>query len=104
MKVFLSAYACEPGKGSEPGVGWSWAQGLADRVELTGRVDVLPRTYIYATRSGPGDGFRQFAERARTEPGWRYLEIDSSHNPHVTAPDRLTLLLHDIAGEACRRD
>lgn len=35
MKVFLSAYACEPGKGSEPGVGWSWAQGLANRVELT---------------------------------------------------------------------
>lgn len=25
MKVLLSAYACEPGKGSEPGVGWMWA-------------------------------------------------------------------------------
>jgi glycosyltransferase involved in cell wall biosynthesis len=25
MKVLLSAYACEPGKGSEPGVGWNWA-------------------------------------------------------------------------------
>jgi pimeloyl-ACP methyl ester carboxylesterase len=71
---------------------------FSDRVELTGKVDVLPRTYIYATRSGPGDGFRQFAERARTEPGWQYLEIDSSHNPHVTAPDRLAELLHDIAG------
>jgi glycosyltransferase involved in cell wall biosynthesis len=34
MKVFLSAYACEPGKGSEPGVGWRWAGGLAERVEL----------------------------------------------------------------------
>ncbi len=29
MKVLLSAYACEPGKGSEPGVGWMWARGLA---------------------------------------------------------------------------
>jgi glycosyltransferase involved in cell wall biosynthesis len=39
MKVILSAYACEPGKGSEPGVGWKWANGLAGRVDL----DVLTR-------------------------------------------------------------
>jgi glycosyltransferase involved in cell wall biosynthesis len=25
MKVLLSAYACEPGKGSEPEIGWNWA-------------------------------------------------------------------------------
>ena len=24
VKVLISAYACEPGKGSEPGVGWNW--------------------------------------------------------------------------------
>ena len=29
MKILLSAYACEPGKGSEPGVGWHWALELA---------------------------------------------------------------------------
>ncbi|MDP4623685.1 MAG: glycosyltransferase family 4 protein [Akkermansiaceae bacterium] len=40
MKIFLSAYACEPGKGSEPGVGWRWANGLAERV---GRLTVLTR-------------------------------------------------------------
>jgi glycosyltransferase involved in cell wall biosynthesis len=34
MKVFLSAYACEPDKGSEPGVGWRWAKGLAARLDL----------------------------------------------------------------------
>jgi glycosyltransferase involved in cell wall biosynthesis len=34
MTVFLSAYACEPDKGSEPGVGWRWAKGLAARVDL----------------------------------------------------------------------
>ncbi|MNR81953.1 Glycogen synthase [compost metagenome] len=27
--VLLSAYACEPGKGSEPGIGWNWACQLA---------------------------------------------------------------------------
>lgn len=35
LNVLLSAYACEPGKGSEPGVGWAWAKGLAGRVNLT---------------------------------------------------------------------
>lgn len=29
MKVLLSAYACEPNKGSEPGVGWNWAKQIA---------------------------------------------------------------------------
>ena len=33
-QVLLSAYACEPDKGSEPGVGWRWAKGLASRVDL----------------------------------------------------------------------
>ena len=29
MKVLVSAYACEPGKGSEPGVGWQWVRQIA---------------------------------------------------------------------------
>jgi glycosyltransferase involved in cell wall biosynthesis len=29
MRIFLSAYACEPGRGSEAGVGWHWALELA---------------------------------------------------------------------------
>jgi glycosyltransferase involved in cell wall biosynthesis len=29
MRILLSAYACEPGKGSEQGVGWHWATELA---------------------------------------------------------------------------
>lgn len=31
MKILLSAYACEPNKGSEPGVGWNWAKEIANR-------------------------------------------------------------------------
>jgi glycosyltransferase involved in cell wall biosynthesis len=40
MRILLSAYACEPGRGSEPGVGWSWATELA---RLGHRVWVLTR-------------------------------------------------------------
>lgn len=31
LKVLISAYACEPSKGSEPGIGWDWAVEIAKR-------------------------------------------------------------------------
>ena len=34
MKVLISAYACEPGRGSEPGVGWNVVRELSARHEL----------------------------------------------------------------------
>jgi hypothetical protein len=41
--------------------------------------------------------FRQFADRARSQPGWDYFELDASHNPHSTAPASLAALLDGIA-------
>lgn len=35
LKVLLSAYACEPGRGSEPEVGWRWATSLAKLHDVT---------------------------------------------------------------------
>jgi pimeloyl-ACP methyl ester carboxylesterase len=64
-------------------------------IRLTGAVEKLPRTYIYCTRTPPGDVFGQFARRAKSE-GWRYLEIDSSHNPHITMPQEFAALLERI--------
>lgn len=32
MKILLSLYACEPNRGSEPGVGWAWALGMSKRL------------------------------------------------------------------------
>jgi len=40
-RILLSAYACEPDKGSEPGVGWLWATQLAS---LGHEVYVITRT------------------------------------------------------------
>lgn len=34
LRVLVSAYACEPDKGSEPGAGWSWVRALAQRHEV----------------------------------------------------------------------
>ncbi len=35
LKVLMSAYACEPGRGSEPEVGWQWAFQMARFHEVT---------------------------------------------------------------------
>ncbi|QDV05117.1 Alpha-D-kanosaminyltransferase [Planctomycetes bacterium Poly30] len=35
LRVLASAYACEPGLGSEPGIGWNWARQIALHHELT---------------------------------------------------------------------
>jgi len=67
------------------------------KLRLTGAVERLSRSYIYCTRPGPGDVFRQFTNRARSEPGWSYFELDASHNPHITMPDTLAALLDGIA-------
>jgi glycosyltransferase involved in cell wall biosynthesis len=35
FRLLISAYACEPGKGSEPEIGWQWATGLAKHASVT---------------------------------------------------------------------
>jgi pimeloyl-ACP methyl ester carboxylesterase len=66
------------------------------KLRLQSKEPPPPRHYIYAKRAGPGDVFRQFAERAKSEPGWTYHEIDASHNPHITCPHVLMATLTQI--------
>ena len=58
----------------------------------------FPRSYIYCTRKAGDDPFLQFSKRFKSDPAWRYLEIDASHSPNVTAPEALVRLLCEIAG------
>jgi hypothetical protein len=55
-----------------------------------------PRAYVYCTRSAPDDVFRPFADRAR-QAKWPYIELDASHNPHITAPEALAAVLTSLA-------
>ncbi len=66
---------------------------------LTRPEGYLHRIFIRCMRLGPQDTFGPFAARARAEAGWTYREMGASHNPHITAPEELTVLFGDIAGE-----
>jgi len=62
-KVLISAYACEPGKGSEPGVGWLWALAAAQ----TSEVWVLTRSNNRAAIE---------ADAAAASPSLRFVYVD----------------------------
>jgi glycosyltransferase involved in cell wall biosynthesis len=70
VRVFLSAYACEPDKGSEPGVGWRWTVGLSERVLLT----VLTR-----------------------EDNRRVIEAALAKQPEESPLRQVTFLYHDLS-------
>jgi glycosyltransferase involved in cell wall biosynthesis len=74
VRILLSAYACEPQKGSEPGVGWHWATELA---KLGHQVDVLTRANNRASIEAalardpiPGLGFYYY-DLPRWAMGWK---------------------------------
>jgi glycosyltransferase involved in cell wall biosynthesis len=63
MKILLSAYACEPGKGSEPEVGWQWATGLAKHASVTVVTRANNKTSIeaaLASREATGNNGPEF--------------------------------------------
>jgi glycosyltransferase involved in cell wall biosynthesis len=69
LRVLLSAYSCEPGKGSEPEVGWQWARQMARWHDVT----VL-------TRANNEASIREGLAREGEMPGLRFVYHD------LTAP------------------
>src|SRR5262245_59573007 len=67
LQVLISAYACEPDKGSEPGVGWNWVLQAARFHELW----VL-------TRANNRDAIEHACARQPTpQVHWHYLDLPS---------------------------
>ena len=62
LKVLLSAYACEPGKGSEPEIGWQWALQMARFHNVTVLTRANNRGSIEAAlpTASPGEGSIRF--------------------------------------------
>lgn len=65
FKVLVSAYACEPGKGSEPGVGWNWMRQIARFHEVW----VITR----ANNRPPIE--RKFEKKAMRNVHWVYFDL-----------------------------
>ena len=77
-------------------------KALQDPVRLSNPAALaLPRTFIYCTRKKPGDdttGHRAASiQRARSEAGWRYRELESGHMAMFEVPRQLADLLLEVA-------
>ena len=73
LQVLISAYACEPGKGSEPEVGWQWATQMARFHDVTVLTRANNRAAIEAEISrftGPKPQFIYFD----LDPWWLKLK------------------------------
>ena len=74
------------------------ARCFTQPVRLTGgSAPSFPRTYVHCTNKIGNDVFRQFADRFRDDPAWRFHAMDASHSPNITAPEALAALLLALA-------
>jgi hypothetical protein len=75
-------------------------QTWLDPIRITGAADAIPTTYIRCTVGyDPEDlDTRRQDERIRSEPTWRYREIDATHFAPVTHPEEVAALFTEVAG------
>lgn len=80
MKVLMSAYACEPGRGSEPGVGWNMARELANYYQVWVLTSFTHRAAIEAELAQSPVSNLQFIY---LDPlGWTYDWTDEGKKVH----------------------
>lgn len=65
MKVLVSAYACEPDAGSEPGVGWNWVEQIARFHDV----------WVLTRRNNEPRIERALERRPRPNVHWVYLDL-----------------------------
>lgn len=73
------------------------ARCFTQRLRLSGGTPPFPRSYVHCTRKEGHDVFRQFADRLRADPAWRFRTMEASHSPNVTAPEALAEILLGLA-------
>ena len=67
-------------------------------LKLTRGETTLPRAYVYCTvGKEAGSHQAQRAERVKNDPRWTYVELNTGHNLHYTAPDDTVRILDGIA-------
>ncbi len=71
---------------------------FVQKLRVTHPSPAFPRTYIHCTKKSGHDNFQQFADRFRDDAAWRFLAIDASHSPNITAPVELAAMLLGLSG------
>lgn len=67
-------------------------------VKLTRGETTLPRSFVYCTLDKtPGSPQAQRAERVRSNPAWKFFELNTGHNLHYTAPKETVEILLELA-------
>ena len=61
------------------------------------RADIAAQLHLRHPHHAGGYLRASSPDARRSDPGWRYFEIDASHTPNVTAPETLMALLEKIA-------
>jgi pimeloyl-ACP methyl ester carboxylesterase len=69
---------------------------MTQALRLSGPEPDLPRTYIHCA-DGKTEEPPPHVARVRADPAWRFIELDAGHVAHVTAPQKLTAALLDLA-------
>ena len=80
MKILLSAFSCEPGRGSEPGKSWNWAYELAQA-----------GNDVWVLTSGNGKRAIEAFLASTPIPGLNFLYIDRLPLPAFVEPFRALL-------------
>src|SRR5215210_3259035 len=67
-------------------------------VRLSRGETTLPRAFVYcALDKVPGSSQVSRAERVRSDPRWRFFELNTGHNLHYTAPKETVAILLELA-------
>jgi pimeloyl-ACP methyl ester carboxylesterase len=84
----------------EPKVRWVMSRMVAQPVRtftqplrLTGAERQVRRTYVLHLEGKEGQELPSYVQRARADPGWRFIAFPAGHAAHVTAPRELADLL-----------
>ncbi|MGE3912168.1 MAG: alpha/beta fold hydrolase [Chloroflexota bacterium] len=73
-------------------------------VRLTRGETTLPRTFVYCTlEKAPGSPQALRAERVKDNPRWQYLELETGHNLHYSAPKETVSILLQLASAPAGR-
>jgi hypothetical protein len=73
----MIAYACHPNRGSEPGVGWGWAEMMSARCDLTVLTAAFNRPALEREALAKDVRFQYVPHRVwhyRPTRGWKFIE------------------------------